>query len=179
MLDPSETDLESTYSGQDSEIKNNFIMLKNTFFNQSYLSWIGNKNIIHGAAGKKNVIENKNILFGTYGKTILFPISTGAKHRLLHTSPRDAVHNGLALAGDLLAIRDADKNIHFVNIKDFEKQGKSHHSEEIEATGAFAITPDGRHVFCQGKNGKACILDREKESFKSVAPLTWPLKLTL
>jgi len=40
------------------EIKNNFIMLKNTFFNQSYLSWIGNKNIIHGAAGKKNVIEN-------------------------------------------------------------------------------------------------------------------------
>jgi len=112
--------------------------------------------------------DNKNILFGTYGKTILFPISTGAKHRLLHTSPRDAVHNGLALAGDLLAIRDADKNIHFVNIKDSEKQGKSHHSEEIEATGAFAITPDGRHVFCQGKNGKACILDREKESFKSV-----------
>jgi len=40
------------------EIKNNFVMLKNTFFNQSYLSWIGNKNIIHGATGKKNVIEN-------------------------------------------------------------------------------------------------------------------------
>lgn len=40
------------------EIKNNFVMLKNTFFNQSYLSWIGNKNIIHGAAGKKNIIEN-------------------------------------------------------------------------------------------------------------------------
>ncbi|EKE14568.1 MAG: hypothetical protein ACD_12C00421G0004, partial [uncultured bacterium] len=40
------------------EIKNNFVMIKNTFFNQSYLSWIGNKNIIHGAAGKKNIIEN-------------------------------------------------------------------------------------------------------------------------
>jgi len=33
-------------------------MLRNTFSNQSYLSWIGNKNIIHGAAAKKNVIEN-------------------------------------------------------------------------------------------------------------------------
>ncbi|MFA5770282.1 MAG: hypothetical protein WC894_02195 [Patescibacteria group bacterium] len=40
------------------EIKNNFIMIRNTFFNQSYLSWIGNNNIIHGAAGKKNIIEN-------------------------------------------------------------------------------------------------------------------------
>jgi len=40
------------------EIKNNFVMLKSTFFNQSYLSWIGNKNIIHGVAGKKNIIDN-------------------------------------------------------------------------------------------------------------------------
>ena len=40
------------------EIKNNFIMIKNTFFDKSYLSWIGNKNIIQSTSGKKNIIEN-------------------------------------------------------------------------------------------------------------------------
>ena len=33
-------------------------MLKNTFFGKSYLSWIENKNILAGAEGKKNLVEN-------------------------------------------------------------------------------------------------------------------------
>lgn len=40
------------------EIKNNFIMFRNTFLDKSYLSWVGNKNILHSATGKKNIIEN-------------------------------------------------------------------------------------------------------------------------
>lgn len=40
------------------EIKNNFIMIKNTFLDKSYLSWIDNKNIIQAVSGKKNIIEN-------------------------------------------------------------------------------------------------------------------------
>lgn len=45
------------------EIKNNFIMLKNTFVDQSYLAWIQNESIAQGAAGKKNIF--KNLLFIT------------------------------------------------------------------------------------------------------------------
>ena len=40
------------------EIKNNFVMIKNTFIDKSYLSWIDNKNIIQSTSGKKNIIEN-------------------------------------------------------------------------------------------------------------------------
>lgn len=53
------------------EIKNNFVMLRNTFFNQSYLSWLGNKNIIEGAAGKKNVFENFFFLSGRISELII------------------------------------------------------------------------------------------------------------
>ncbi|QQG44111.1 MAG: hypothetical protein HYW86_04595 [Candidatus Roizmanbacteria bacterium] len=40
------------------EIKHNFIMLKNTFIDKSYLYWVNNKNIPGGLTGKKNIIDN-------------------------------------------------------------------------------------------------------------------------
>lgn len=40
------------------EVKHNFIMLKNTFIDKSYLLWINNKNIPGGIIGKKNPFEN-------------------------------------------------------------------------------------------------------------------------
>ncbi len=43
------------------ELKNNFIMIKNTFIDKSYLSWIQNENVLRGKSGRKNIFEN--ILF--------------------------------------------------------------------------------------------------------------------
>lgn len=43
------------------ELKNNFIMIKNTFLDKSYLSWVENVNVLEGKAAPKNFIEN--ILF--------------------------------------------------------------------------------------------------------------------
>ncbi len=40
------------------EFKHNFIMLKNTFVDKSYLLWIKNSNIPDGITGKKNPVEN-------------------------------------------------------------------------------------------------------------------------
>ena len=40
------------------EIKNNFVMIKNTFIDKSYLKWIDNKNIPGNPTGKKNVFSN-------------------------------------------------------------------------------------------------------------------------
>lgn len=40
------------------ELKHNFIMLKNTFIDKSYLLWIKNSNIPGGITGKKNPIDN-------------------------------------------------------------------------------------------------------------------------
>ncbi|MFA6091229.1 MAG: hypothetical protein WC774_05665 [Candidatus Gracilibacteria bacterium] len=40
------------------ELRHDFIMFKNTFVQQSYLSWTENKNIPGGVSGKKNVIAN-------------------------------------------------------------------------------------------------------------------------
>lgn len=54
------------------EIKNNFIMIKNTFFNKSYLSWIGNKNIIQSTSGKKNIIDNLFFMSNEIKPLILF-----------------------------------------------------------------------------------------------------------
>ena len=53
------------------EVKNNFIMIKNTFFDRSYLSWIGNKNIIQSISGKKNIIENLLFLSSQIQQLIL------------------------------------------------------------------------------------------------------------
>jgi len=53
------------------EIKHNFAMLKNTFLDRSYLSWIENKNILNGDSAKKNFIENFFFLSGKIQPLIL------------------------------------------------------------------------------------------------------------
>lgn len=40
------------------EVKHNFVMIKNTFVDRSYLKWVTNTNIPNGLAGKKNVFAN-------------------------------------------------------------------------------------------------------------------------
>lgn len=40
------------------ELKNNFIIVTNTFIQKSYLTWTSNKNIPGGLEGKKNVLKN-------------------------------------------------------------------------------------------------------------------------
>jgi len=40
------------------EIKHNFVMIKNTFIDKSYLKWITNSNIPNGLSGKKNIFAN-------------------------------------------------------------------------------------------------------------------------
>ncbi|MDH7476201.1 MAG: hypothetical protein QHH09_01880 [Microgenomates group bacterium] len=45
------------------EIKNHFIMLKNTFVDRSYLSFVENKNLPHGVKLSKNPFSNLGFLF--------------------------------------------------------------------------------------------------------------------
>lgn len=67
------------------EFKHNFIMLKNTFIDKSYLLWIKNSNIPGGITGKKNPLENFVFISQAMQKfTIASPLIlfflTGIKH---------------------------------------------------------------------------------------------------
>lgn len=55
------------------EVKHNFIMLKNTFFVNSYKTFVDNKNIL-AVSGKKNVLENILFMSGQLSKQIGFNI---------------------------------------------------------------------------------------------------------
>ena len=67
------------------EVKHNFVMLKNTFIDKSYLLWIKNSNIPGGITGKKNPLENFIFISESMQKfTVAHPfilfVFAGAKH---------------------------------------------------------------------------------------------------
>lgn len=67
------------------ELKHNFVMLKNTFIDKSYLLWIKNSNIPGGITGKKNPLENLFFISQamqkfTVANPLLLFLATGIKH---------------------------------------------------------------------------------------------------
>lgn len=69
------------------EVKHNFVMLKNTFIDKSYLLWIKNSNIPGGITGKKNPLENfifisQSMQKFTVANPLILFVFAGAKHHV-------------------------------------------------------------------------------------------------
>lgn len=87
------------------ELKHNFVMLKNTFIDKSYLLWIKNSNIPGGITGKKNPLENFIFISSAMQKfTAVNPLAlftiTGVKHVLKRFTGKDR----LLLLSSLLSL---------------------------------------------------------------------------
>jgi hypothetical protein len=87
------------------ELKNNFIMTKNTFFDKSYLSWIENKNIIYSVSGKKNIIENFFFMSNKLTQLILInPLIVLITFGMLQFYDKNIKRNIFLILNSLLAL---------------------------------------------------------------------------
>ena len=87
------------------ELKHNFIMLKNTFIDKSYLLWIKNSNIPGGITGKKNPIENFVFISQAIQKfTVVNPLVLFVLAGVKHHTQRFTGKDGLLLMSSLLSL---------------------------------------------------------------------------
>lgn len=87
------------------ELKHNFIMIKNTFIDKSYLLWIKNSNIPGGITGKKNPIENFVFISQAMQKfTIVNPLVLFVLAGIKHHTQRFTGKDGWLLMSSLFSL---------------------------------------------------------------------------
>ncbi len=87
------------------ELKHNFIMLKNTFIDKSYLLWVKNSNIPGGITGKKNPIENFVFISQAMQKfTVVNPLVLFVLAGVKHHAQRFTGKDGWLLMSSLLSL---------------------------------------------------------------------------